>query len=116
MQSRGRLPKIKENPPLIYHWRELGYRQVRETAFTSYRETMQEDRRLLLDHYELMDIAIKVVGVGSVGTWCGMLLLMASEKDPLFPSGQGSRSLGAGSICGKEHLSQPRPAVVMAAG
>ena len=30
------------------------------------------------------DIAIKVVGVGSVGTWCGIVLLLASEKDPLF--------------------------------
>ena len=31
-----------------------------------------------------MDIAVKVVGVGSVGTYCGVLLLMASDKDPLF--------------------------------
>ncbi len=31
-----------------------------------------------------MDYAIKVVGVGSVGTFCGILLLMASEHDPLF--------------------------------
>jgi hypothetical protein len=31
-----------------------------------------------------MDMAIKVVGVGSVGTFCGILLLMASEQDPLF--------------------------------
>ncbi len=50
----------------------------------SYRETMQEDRRLLLDRFKLMDLAIKVVGVGSVGTFCGILLLMASEHDPLF--------------------------------
>jgi hypothetical protein len=33
---------------------------------------------------QLMDVAIKVVGVGSVGTYCGILLLMASEHDPLF--------------------------------
>ena len=45
---------------------------------------MQEDRRLLLDRFKLMDSAIKVVGVGSVGTYCGILLLMASEHDPLF--------------------------------
>ena len=45
---------------------------------------MQEDRRLLLDRFKLMDVAIKVVGVGSVGTYCGILLLMASEHDPLF--------------------------------
>ncbi len=83
----GRLPKIKDNPPLIYHWREKEHEKFFagvKTAFASYRETMQEDRRLLLDHYELCDIAIKVVGVGSVGTWCGILLLLASETDPLF--------------------------------
>ena len=83
----GRLPKIKDNPPLIYHWREKEHAKffagVRK-AFASYRETMEEDRRLLLDHYELCDIAIKVVGVGSVGTWCGIVLLLASETDPLF--------------------------------
>jgi len=82
-----RLPKIKDNPPLIYHWREKEHEKFFEgvrMAFARYRDTMQEDRRLLLDHYELCDIAIKVVGVGSVGTWCGVVLLMASEKDPLF--------------------------------
>jgi uncharacterized protein (DUF2252 family) len=83
----GRLPTIKDNPPLIYHWRKHGHGEFFagvKVAFASYRETMQEDRRLLLDRYELHDIAIKVVGVGSVGTWCGILLLLASEQDPLF--------------------------------
>src|SRR5262249_26359268 len=40
--------------------------------------------RTLLDRYQIMDIAVKVVGVGSVGTVCAVMLLMASEKDPLF--------------------------------
>jgi len=78
---------IKENPPLIYHWREEGHEDHMENvkkAFTRYRETMQEDRRLLLDRFKLTDVAVKVVGVGSVGTFCGILLLMASEHDPLF--------------------------------
>jgi uncharacterized protein (DUF2252 family) len=83
----GLAPTIKENPPLIFHWREQGHEEyianVR-AAFVRYRETMQEDRRLLLDRFTLMDVAVKVVGVGSVGTFCGILLLMASEHDPLF--------------------------------
>src|SRR5262249_31130350 len=45
---------------------------------------LPEPRRVLLDRFSLVDIAIKVVGVGSVGTVCGILLLMASEDDPLF--------------------------------
>ena len=82
-----RLPKIKDNPPLIYHWREHEHKKFFKgvkTALANYRVTMQEDRRLLLDHYELCDVAVKVVGVGSVGTWCGIALLLASERDPLF--------------------------------
>lgn len=85
--STGLAPTIKENPPLIFHLRDQEH-QVQmariKNAFSLYRETMQEDRRLLLDRFKLMDVAIKVVGVGSVGTYCGVLLLMASEHDPLF--------------------------------
>ncbi len=85
--TAGMAPMIKENPPLIYHLREKGHEEQTanvQRAFARYRETMQEDRRLLLDRYKVMDVAIKVVGVGSVGTFCGILLLMASEHDPLF--------------------------------
>jgi hypothetical protein len=53
-------------------------------AYATYRESLQEDRRVLLDRFELKDIAMKVVGVGSVGTFCAIMLLMASEQDALF--------------------------------
>jgi uncharacterized protein (DUF2252 family) len=85
--TAGLTPAIKEDPPLIYHWREKGHEEMWanfQRAFAGYRETIQEDRRLLLDRFKLMDMAIKVVGVGSVGTFCGIILLMASEHDPLF--------------------------------
>jgi uncharacterized protein (DUF2252 family) len=87
VHTTGLAPTIKENPPLIYHWRELGseaHMEVFKNAFARYRETLTEHRRMLLDHFQLMDTAIKVVGVGSVGTWCAVILLMASDKDPLF--------------------------------
>jgi uncharacterized protein (DUF2252 family) len=85
--TAGMAPEIKENPPLIYHWREQGHAEFTanvQQAFARYRETLAEERRFLLDRYKLMDIAIKVVGVGSVGTWCAVGLLMAGERDPLF--------------------------------
>ncbi|HWA99665.1 MAG TPA: DUF2252 domain-containing protein [Pirellulales bacterium] len=85
--TAGFAPAIKENPPLIFHLREMGREEhaaIIQRAFANYRETMQEDRRLLLDRFKLMDVAVKVVGVGSVGTFCGILLLMAIEHDPLF--------------------------------
>ena len=79
---------IKDDPPLIYH--DQMYKEQRQffaeaqAAFAEYRATLQDDRQRLLDRYELRDVALKVVGVGSVGTWCGILLLLASEQDPLF--------------------------------
>src|SRR5208282_6064678 len=78
---------IQDNAPTIYHWREDNLEQlnanVRE-GFARYRNTLAEDRRVLLDRFEFKDWAIKVVGVGSVGTMCVIILLMAGEKDPLF--------------------------------
>lgn len=85
--TSGMTPSIRENPPLIYHPHERGHEEQRaavERAFASYKSTLQEDRQKLLDHFKLVDFALKVVGVGSVGTFCGILLLMASEHDPLF--------------------------------
>jgi uncharacterized protein (DUF2252 family) len=85
--ANGSSPTIKENPPLIFHLREHGYEEqtaVVQKAFALYRESLPEHRRLVLDRFTLMDIAVKVVGIGSVGTFCGILLLMASEGDPLF--------------------------------
>jgi uncharacterized protein (DUF2252 family) len=81
----GQLPRIKDNLPLIYHLHEdeKFFTGVHE-AFGCYRNTLEPDRRRLLDHYQPRDVAIKVVGVGSVGTWCGIMLLLASERDPLF--------------------------------
>jgi uncharacterized protein (DUF2252 family) len=83
----GQSPAIRDNPPLIYHPREQGVEDLlarTHAAFAGYRNSVQEDRRVLIDRYELKDIAIKVVGVGSVGTFCAVTLLMASEQDPLF--------------------------------
>ncbi|WP_092048795.1 DUF2252 domain-containing protein [Planctomicrobium piriforme] len=87
VHTGGLVPTIKENPPLIFHWREKGHEEHLENvraAFAGYRATIQEERRLLLDRFKLTDVAVKVVGVGSVGTYCGILLLMARENDPLF--------------------------------
>ncbi|MFL5240867.1 MAG: DUF2252 domain-containing protein [Gemmataceae bacterium] len=80
-------PTIRDNHPTIYHWHEHGSDEftasVRE-GFALYRDSLQDDKRLLLDRYEFKDITIKVVGVGSVGTFCSIILLMAGERDPLF--------------------------------
>ncbi len=85
--ASGKSPTINDDPPLIYHPSGETQEDLRERvrdAYAAYRETLQEDRRVLLDRFEPKDIAMKVVGVGSVGTLCAIILLMASEADPLF--------------------------------
>jgi uncharacterized protein (DUF2252 family) len=81
------VPTIRDHPPLIYHWHEHGseeFEAVVREALSRYRESLSHDKRVLLDRYELRDITIKVVGVGSVGTVCAILLLMGGEREPLF--------------------------------
>jgi uncharacterized protein (DUF2252 family) len=79
------LPRIIDNPPLIYHPRQRikQAKRVRE-MFRRYRLTLPEERRVIIDRYHIVDIARKVVGVGSVGTRCAVVLLMAGKGDPLF--------------------------------
>jgi uncharacterized protein (DUF2252 family) len=87
VDASAETPLIRDNPPYIYHHLEHGeeefYAQIEE-VFSRYRESLPDDRRVLLDRYALKDKAIKVVGVGSVGTVCSVALLMAGENDPLF--------------------------------
>ena len=80
-------PTIRDNPPLIYHWHEIGAEEldaVVHDAFARYRMSLPDDRRVLLDRYEFKDVTAKVVGVGSVGTWCAVGLFMAADDDPIF--------------------------------
>ena len=77
--------RIVDHPPLVYHPRasELMRKHVTQ-MFHCYRETLPGDRRVILDRYHIIDVARKVVGVGSVGTRCDVALLMASEHDPML--------------------------------
>jgi hypothetical protein len=53
-------------------------------AFARYRESLPDERRVLSDRSQRKDLAIKVVGVGNVGTFCAIILMMADVDDPLF--------------------------------
>jgi uncharacterized protein (DUF2252 family) len=80
----GRL-RIVDNPPLVCRIGEEGLGEVLSRLFHAYVQTLQDDRRALLERYRLVDFALKVVGVGSVGTRCYILLLDSSHcEDPLF--------------------------------
>jgi hypothetical protein len=75
---------FKENPPLIYHsseQRDSEFLNMVHEALRNYRATLSEERQVLIDRFEVADIAMKFVGVGSVGTYCAVMLLTASEGD-----------------------------------
>jgi uncharacterized protein (DUF2252 family) len=79
------VPRIVDQPPLLYHVDKSQVSDIGIAAtFKRYRETLAEERRILFDRFNFIDSAIKVVGVGSVGTRCFVALLLAAPDDPLF--------------------------------
>jgi len=101
--SAGDSPRIVDHPPLIFHYgdnRDEELRRIAKKSLVDYRKTLIPARRLLLDRFELVDYAIKVVGVGSVGTLCGILLLMSGNGDPLFLQFKQARQSVLEPYCG----------------
>jgi len=87
VEHRGTMPTIADDPPLIFHpTAEMapGVRSRFKEGFESYRNSLAEHVRTLFDRYHFCDLAMKVVGVGSVGTQCAIALFMASGDDPIF--------------------------------
>src|SRR5262245_33243838 len=78
--------RIMDQPPLIYHVdpSKLDLKKDIVPFFEAYRATLSLDRKVLLDRFQLVDAAFKVVGVGSVGTHCYVTLWMTDVDDPLF--------------------------------
>ncbi len=97
-------PVIKDQLPAIFHWKGHSPGEVQpdvRQAFARYRETLTPHHRILLDRYELRDAAIKVVGVGSVGTACWVLLLIAGGGDPLILQVKEARASVLEGFAGK---------------
>jgi uncharacterized protein (DUF2252 family) len=84
-------PRLRAEEPVIVPVRDLvaqgegGTIEERlRTLLDLYAQSLSPERRVLLDRYRLVDMARKVVGVGSVGTRCWMLLLLEQRGNPLF--------------------------------
>jgi uncharacterized protein (DUF2252 family) len=82
---RGRY-RIRDRPPLIVHYDDHADAEASARFYENYLASLPVERRMLLERYHLVDVAQKVVGVGSVGTDCSVLLLMGDRDvpDPLF--------------------------------
>jgi uncharacterized protein (DUF2252 family) len=79
--------RIKDNPPLIYHVPENEDPSIHvdiPAVFTGVVDTLAPEIATLLARYKLADSAFKVVGVGSVGTYCAIGLFVTTDGDPLF--------------------------------
>ncbi|MET9689709.1 DUF2252 domain-containing protein [Streptomyces sp. NPDC006514] len=91
LRALGKLTEVRDghrriihDPPLLEPLARADSREVDE-IFDKYRSTLPEERRLLLDRFRFADVARKVVGVGSVGTRCFIVLLLGRDADdPLF--------------------------------
>jgi uncharacterized protein (DUF2252 family) len=79
--------RIHDNPPLIFHPEEARTKDFQSWIaenLAAYSPTLSDDRRILLDRYRVVDAAMKVVGIGSVGTRCAVVLMMSAANEPLF--------------------------------
>jgi uncharacterized protein (DUF2252 family) len=77
--------RFVDQPPLLYHaesGRDIEQRWLE--GLEAYRGTLSDERRVLFDRYRFEDCAIKVVGIGSVGTRCAVALFFSEENHPLI--------------------------------
>jgi uncharacterized protein (DUF2252 family) len=101
--TAGDTPRIVDQPPLIFHFgdqRDKEYLKNAITTLQGYKKNVNLGVSLLLDRFAVVDVAFKVVGVGSVGTACGIILLMSGRGDPLFLQFKQARQSVLEPYCG----------------
>ena len=82
-QTGGR-NRFVDQPPILYHVNEPDWETLVREGLEDYRQSLPEERRVLFDRYQLEDFALKVVGIGSVGTRCYIALLFSEDNHPLI--------------------------------
>ncbi len=76
--------RIVDQPPILFHVAEPDFDERIREAIADYRNSLSDDRRVLIDRYRLEDHAMKIVGIGSVGTRCYIGLLFSEDGHPLI--------------------------------
>jgi len=103
-KGSGKTSFIKDQLPSIFHWENHSPGEVVQEvkdAFDLYKTSLSPGFSHLLNRYELKDVVIKVVGVGSVGTACWVFLLMTGDGDPLFIQAKEARRSVLEAYAGK---------------
>jgi uncharacterized protein (DUF2252 family) len=115
VEEKGRSAAIRDQHPTIFHQPRQKPGQVKAdilAALKNYRATLPASYQALLERFRLRDAAIKVVGVGSVGTRCWVLLLMAGDGDPLFLQVKEARASVLEAFAGPSRLANHGQRVV----
>lgn len=76
--------RLVDQPPILFHVAEADFEERVREALADYRQSLSDERRVLLDRYRLEDFVLKAVGIGSVGTRCYIGLLFDEENHPLI--------------------------------
>jgi len=76
--------RIADQVPILRHIGDIVPKEEVQAVVDKYRETLRPDIALLLSKFRLVDYALRVVGVGSVGTRCFIILLVGPQGEPVF--------------------------------
>ena len=114
--TTGDTPRIVDQPPLIYHFgdqRDSEYLKTANSTLQGLKKNLSLGVSMLLNRFTVVDVAFKVVGVGSVGTVCGIMLLMSGRGDPLFLQFKQARQSVLEPYCGANPFEHPGQRVVV---
>jgi uncharacterized protein (DUF2252 family) len=80
----GGRPRFVDQPPVLFHPAVEDFEERVREGLEDYRQSLSVERRVLFDRYRLEDTALKVVGIGSVGTRCFIGLFFSEDNHPLI--------------------------------
>lgn len=105
--------RLVDHPPLVFHATGRHWNEWVEEWSAEYRRTLSDERRVLFDRYRFEDSAMKVVGVGSVGTRCFIGLFFAADDQPLILQFKEARRSVLEPYAGKSKYDNQGQRVVM---
>jgi len=113
VESVGGSHRLLDQPPILFHVEDKNVEQRFKEGIDAYRKSLSDERRLLFDRYRLEDFAIKVVGIGSVGTRCMVALFFSAENHALLLQIKEACPSVLEAYAGKSHYDNHAQRVVM---
>ena len=105
--------RLVDQPPILFHVAEVDFEERAREGLLDYRQSLSDERRVLLDRYRSEDFALKVVGIGSVGTRCCIGLFFDEENHPLILQFKEARRSVLEPYAGKSRYDYQGQRVVM---